>query len=321
MDADAPPTVIGLNPFEPGFYDDPYRQYAEIQATRPIHKSDLGPWLVTRWDDVHAVLRKPGTSVEERNIAHEGPSRREQLADLVEGREARRSRAILNIDPPDHTRIRRLVSKAFTPRAVEQIRARTGEMVEEILDDLATREGPVDLISELAFPLPFAVISEMLGMPEGDRDQLRTWSHLVTQFLDPILAFQNAEAIFEASDNMWAVVNDAIAWKRARGDEGDLLSALIAAEDDGDTLSDAELVENVVLLFLAGHETTVNLIGNGTTRCSSTPTSEPGSWPTPPSTPTPWRSCCASTARCSSRVASPSSPSRSASTWWPPASS
>ncbi|MBX3283765.1 MAG: cytochrome P450 [Actinobacteria bacterium] len=264
MDADAPPTVIGLNPFEPGFYDDPYRQYAEIQATRPIHKSDLGPWLVTRWDDVHAVLRKPGTSVEERNIAHEGPSRREQLADLVEGREARRSRAILNIDPPDHTRIRRLVSKAFTPRAVEQIRARTGEMVEEILDDLATREGPVDLISELAFPLPFAVISEMLGMPEGDRDQLRTWSHLVTQFLDPILAFQNAEAIFEASDNMWAVVNDAIAWKRARGDEGDLLSALIAAEDDGDTLSDAELVENVVLLFLAGHETTVNLIGNGT---------------------------------------------------------
>lgn len=263
MDADAPPSVIGLNPFEPGFYDNPYRQYAEIQAERPIHKSELGPWLVTRWDDVHAVLRKPGTSVEERNIAHEGPSRREQLADLVEGREVRRSQAILNIDPPDHTRIRRLVSKAFTPRAVEQIRARTGEMVDEILDDLATREGPVDLISELAFPLPFAVISEMLGMPEGDRDQLRTWSHLVTQFLDPILAFQNAEAIFEASDHMWEVVNDAIAWKKARGDEGDLLSALIAAEDDGDTLSDSELVENVVLLFLAGHETTVNLIGNG----------------------------------------------------------
>lgn len=264
MDADAPPSVIGLNPFEPGFYEDPYRQYAEIQTARPVHKSEIGPWLVTRWDDVHTVLRKPGTSVEERNIAHDGPSRREQLADLVEGREPRSSRAILNIDPPDHTRIRRLVSKAFTPRAVEQIRARTGEMVDEILDDLATREGPVDLISELAFPLPFAVISEMLGMPEGDRDQLRTWSHLVTQFLDPILAFQNAEAIFEASDNMWAVVNEAIAWKRARGDEGDLLSALIAAEDDGDTLSDAELVENVVLLFLAGHETTVNLIGNGT---------------------------------------------------------
>jgi cytochrome P450 len=264
MDADAPPTVIGLNPFEPGFYDNPYRQYAEVQASRPIHKSEIGPWLVTRWEDVHTVLRKPGTSVEERNIAHEGPSRREQLADLVEGREPRSSRAILNIDPPDHTRIRRLVSKAFTPRAVEQIRARTGEMVDDILDDLATREGPVDLISELAFPLPFAVISEMLGMPEGDRDQLRTWSHLVTQFLDPILAFKNAEAIFAASDNMWAVVNEAIAWKKARGDEGDLLSALIAAEDDGDTLSDAELVENVVLLFLAGHETTVNLIGNGT---------------------------------------------------------
>ena len=135
MDADAPPSVSGLNPFEPGYYDDPYRQYAEIQSTRPVHKSEMGPWLVTRWDDVHTVLRKPGTSVEERNIAHDGPSRRQQLADLVEGREARNSRAILNIDPPDHTRIRRLVPKAFTPRAVEQVRARTAQMVDEILDD------------------------------------------------------------------------------------------------------------------------------------------------------------------------------------------
>lgn len=99
-------------------------------------------------------------------------------------------------------------------------------------------------------------------MPEGDRDELRAWSHTVTQVLDPVLAFQHAEEIFAAVDEMHRVILEAIAWKRGRHDD-DLLSALIAAEDGGDVLSDAELVDNVSLLFLAGHETTVNLIGNG----------------------------------------------------------
>lgn len=265
--ADAPQTVLGLNPFEPGFYEDPYAQYATLREHEPIHHTALGPWLVTRWEDAHTLLRKPGTSVEDRNIDMGGPTRREQMAafraehglpDLPE-----RSLAILNIDPPDHTRIRRLVSKAFTPRAVERIRARAGELVDAILDDLATREDPVDLISELAFPLPFVVISEMLGMPEGDRVQLRTWSHTITQVLDPLLAMQHPKEIYEASINMRGVIAEAIAWKRGRSDD-DLLTAMIDAEDGGDTLSDAELLENVVLLFLAGHETTVNLIGNGT---------------------------------------------------------
>lgn len=256
--------VGGLDPFAPGFYENPYAQYTGLRDHDPVHHSVFGTWMVTRWDDVHALLRKPGTSVEDRNIVDDGPTRRQQLADLVEGRKVRRSLAILNIDPPDHTRLRKLVSKAFTPRAVERIRDRAGVLVDEILDDLDERsgDGPVDLISELAFPLPFTVISEMLGMPEGDRAQLREWSHTVTQVLDPILAFQHAEAIFDAIDHMNAVVAEAIAWKRGRNDD-DLLSALIAAEDDGDVLSDEELVANVALLYLAGHETTVNLIGNG----------------------------------------------------------
>ncbi len=254
--------VGGLDPFAPGFFDDPYAQYAELRDHDPVHHSVFGTWMVTRWDDVHALLRKPGTSVEDGNIADR--SRRDALVELVPGREPRRSLAILNIDPPDHTRIRKLVSKAFTPRAVERIRHRAGTLVEEILDDLGQRDEPVDLVAELAFPLPFTVISEMLGMPEGDRDQLRRWSHTVTQILDPILAFEHAAAIFEAADAMRDVVADAIAWKRGRPDDDDLLSALIAAEEEGDVLSDAELVENVVLLYLAGHETTVNLIGNGT---------------------------------------------------------
>jgi cytochrome P450 len=127
----------------------------------------------------------------------------------------------------------------------------------------ARRNEPVDLIADLAFPLPFQVISELLGMPEGDRDQLRAWSHTLTQVLDPLLVMEHAEAIVEASDRMVEVVTAAIAWKRQRDDD-DLLSALIRAEDDGDVLSDHELIDNVTLLYLAGHETTVNLIGNGT---------------------------------------------------------
>ncbi len=256
-------TVNGLDPFAPGFYDDPYQQYEALRRTDPVHRTQLGSWVVTRWSDVHAVLRRPGTSVEDDNIANDELSRRRRLAaDLPEGRHVRGSRAILNIDPPDHTRLRRLVSKAFTPRAVERIRVRTGELVDELLDDLAQADGPVDLVSGLAFPLPFTVISEMLGMPEGDRDQLRTWSHTITQALDPLLAIEHADAIAEASDRMWEVVRGAIEWKRGRDDD-DLLTALIRAEDDGDVLDDHELTDNVTLLYLAGHETTVNLIGNG----------------------------------------------------------
>ncbi|WP_426572059.1 cytochrome P450 [Aquihabitans sp. McL0605] len=265
MTDEAPTSVIGLNPFEPGFYANPYAQYAEIRATDPIHKSALGPWLITRWADVHTLLRTPGMSVEERNITMDGPSRRERMNELRAangGAPIERSLAILNIDPPDHTRIRRLVSKAFTPRAVERIRSRAGDLTDEILDDLAGRGEPVDLISELAFPLPFTVISEMLGMPDGDRLQLRSWSHTITQVLDPLLAMQHGEEIIAASIQMRRVLSEAIAWKRANPAD-DLLTAMIQAEDEGDVLSDAELLENLVLLFLAGHETTVNLIGNG----------------------------------------------------------
>jgi len=252
---------VGLNPFEAGYAEDPYPQYRRLRASEPVHRTPFGPFMLTRWADVHQLLRDPSTSVEERNIT--GETRRTMIVEADPGREERGSKGILNIDPPDHTRLRRLVSKAFTPRTIEQLRPRVQQMVDELLDDIAARGGTVDLISELAFPLPFAVISEMLGMPEGDRDQLRQWSHTLTQILDPILAETNLDAILEASDRMNEVVTAAIEWKRGRPDDDDLFSALLRAEEDGDVLSDAELLDNVTLLYLAGHETTVNLIGNG----------------------------------------------------------
>jgi len=256
-----------LDPFAPGFFEDPYAQYDAIRAAGAVHQTLFGPWLLTHWEHVHQLLREPGTSVEDRNASDDQFLLPEPSAEGRSEEELKRGdKAILNIDPPDHTRLRRLVSKAFTPRTVEQLRPRIEALVTELLDDASDDGSGWDVISGLAFPLPFAVISDMLGMPDTiDRAQLREWSHTLVQVLDPILATTNAEAIFEASDHMVEVIEEVIAWKRTRVDvDDDLLTALIRAEDGGDVLSENELRDNVMLLYMAGHETTVNLIGNGT---------------------------------------------------------
>jgi len=252
------------NPFEPGFAEDPYPQYARIRESSRCSRTIVGNLLVHRYDDCFALLRQPGTSVMDVNA---NISQRLQIPpELLKGREQRGRHAILNLDPPDHTRIRRLVSSAFTMRRVEQLRARVRQLVDAYLDELeaAGADGePVDLMSHFAFPLPFQVITELLGMPESDRDQLRRWSHTTTRILEPVATYDQLKEILAASDNMNAHVRAAIGWKR-QNPADDLLSALIAAEEDGERLSTAELVDQVSLLYLAGHETTVNLIGNGT---------------------------------------------------------
>jgi cytochrome P450 len=219
-------------------------------------------WFLTRWADCHQVLRTPGTSVDERNATMQ--LRAEAFAELGVDEEIRVNRSILDTDPPDHTRIRRLVSKAFTPRTVAQLEDRIDELVEQLLDQASAEDGPVDLIAEYAFPLPFQVIHEMLGMPDTtDSIHLRSLSQTITQALDPVLAIAHAPEIMAASEELRALLEVAIAWKRDHPGD-DLLTGLIEAEEEGDNLSDEELRDNVILLYLAGHETTVNLIGNGT---------------------------------------------------------
>lgn len=247
-----------LNPFEPGFFDNPYDQYRRLRAEHPVHENPLGPWTLTRYDDCSKLLRNPSLSVEDANA---NADRRARLFTDEERRE-RGSLAILNLDPPDHTRIRRLVSKAFTPKRVEALIPRVQELVDGMLAGVEPT-GRMDVIADLAFPLPFAVISEMLGMPEADRDQLRGWSHTVVKTLEPLTTTDDVPELVAASDAMVQHVTAAIEWKR-RAPADDLLSAMIAAEEEGDRLSTEELVAQVVLLFIAGHETTVNLIGNGT---------------------------------------------------------
>ena len=169
---------------------------------------------------------------------------------------------MLQADPPDHTRLRRLVQKAFTPRVIADLRPLIEELVDTALDEFDTT-GTVDVIADLAFPLPFVVISRMLGMPQTDALRLRDWSHTMTKTLDPILSDDDIRAASDAEELMNAFLLDVFEWKRNEPGD-DLLTALIAAEDSGDVLSDDELLAQVSLLFIAGHETTVNLIGNGT---------------------------------------------------------
>ena len=258
MSQTLPPPLF--DPFAPGFTDDPYPQYAALRAQAPVYQHPIGFWLLTRYDDVSWLLRA-ALSVEDRNI-RDGPFL--ELREQLRGDEIPRSGGVsmLDRDPPDHTRLRRLVSKAFTPRAVQALRPRITELVDGMLD-AAERERRVDLVDALAFPLPFAVIAEMLGTPPADHERIRQLSGTVVRSLEPVADPALVAAIAAADAELTAIAADMIAWKR-RNPADDLLTALIAAEDDGDALSDDELIAQTLLLYIAGHETTVNLIGGGT---------------------------------------------------------
>jgi cytochrome P450 len=249
-----------FNPFAPGFTDDPYPHYAQLRAAGPGHEQPLGFWVLGRHAEVAELLRS-GHSVEDRNA---GPSPIRELRDSV--RDRAMARSMLDRDPPDHHRLRRLVSRAFTPRSIEALEPGVVELVDAALDRIAegvARGGRVDLVEELAYPLPFTVICDMLGMPETDHVRLRELAGVVVRGLEPVndpdLVAQIAQAGDELRRRIAVVIED-----KRRSPGQDLLTALIGAEEDGDVLSDDELVAQVLLLYVAGHETTVNLISNGT---------------------------------------------------------
>jgi cytochrome P450 len=253
-------TEFTFNPFDPTFASDPYPHYAALREQDPVHATPFGPYLLTRYVDVVSVLRDPSMSVEARN-ALATPMVDPKLLEKA-GDRSRGSRAMLTLDPPDHDRLRRLVAKTFTPKTVAQLGPLCDRLVDEALDRAAV-DGGLDIVTDLAFPLPFTVISEMLGMPVDRRDDLREWSGALVKTLDPIFTEEEFDAALAAGDAMTEYVNGVIARKREHPTD-DLLSALIAAEDDGDMLDEQELIDQVVLLYVAGHETTVNLIANGT---------------------------------------------------------
>ncbi len=254
----APEEPVFFNPLDPEAHKDPYPQYRRLREHAPMLRGPLGYWVLSRYADIAAVLRDPrfGVGVDEASLmlamTQDGPG----IATMVE-----LSRWMLFRDPPDHTRLRGLVSKAFTPRALEAVRPRVVEIVKGLVDNIAGR-GEADLITDLALPLPVTVISELLGLPIEDHAQAREWAEAIAQALDPVVTEEHATRADRAVAGLAAYIGGVVGQRR-RDPGPDLLSRLIEAEDGAGHLSEAELISTVSLLFGAGHETTRNLIGNG----------------------------------------------------------
>ena len=262
-----------LDPFVEGFAADPYPIYAIERNNEPIQQLPFGPWMVFTHAESVRVLRDVSLSVDiQKAIEISGfdpRTRAKMRSEIFPDRVPREDTSILNIDPPDHTRLRKLVSSVFTPKRISELRPVIERIVDEHLDAVVARAHDagsptieMDLVSDLAFPLPFRVISEMLGIPDEDSAQIREWSHTLVRILDFTISPEELYDAVIAGENMRDHVTEIIAWKRKNLSD-DLLSALIGAEDNGDVLSDTELLDQVTLLYIAGHETTVNLIGNG----------------------------------------------------------
>lgn len=246
-------TKAEFNPFLPEVMVDPYPYYRRMRETDPVHwNGTLRAWFLTRHADVLELLRDDAFSADR--------SRSDRFRPPPPGREAR-GRSMLVSDPPHHTRLRNLVNMAFTPRMTERMRPRIEAITADLLDR-AGRRQEMDLVADFAYPLPVIVIAEMLGVPARDRDRFQEWSATLVRGLDPILDDATQEAVLDARDALLDYLRDVVAEHRAEPRD-DLMSALIAAEERGDTLSESELLTMCNLLLVAGHETTVNLIGSG----------------------------------------------------------
>ncbi|MBZ5712037.1 cytochrome P450 [Nannocystis pusilla] len=247
--------------FSPAMFADPYPIYARLREQTPVlHVPQIGVWLVTRYDDVQHILKSPELFSSERTAAID------RLRDprLSEGMELLASRSLVSIDPPDHTRLRRLVNVAFTPRAIARLERRVRDLARELVDDIV-RKDSFDLMEDLAVPLPVIVISELLGVDPARRTEFKRWSDdlLLGSRLDGHLDDAEIERIV-ASRREFIAFFRAMIEHRRREPGDDLLSDLVRAEAERDALSPEEVLTMAILLMIAGNETTTNLIGNGT---------------------------------------------------------
>lgn len=242
---------------QPATKDDPYPLYAQLRE-RGLVRSPLGLFAAADHATVASILRDRRFSS---SPAHQ-PGHRPKSYPPADPRAGLPAEDLLSMDPPDHTRLRRLVSGAFSPRVIAglepQIRDITGRLL-----TAADGAAGFDVIGALAYPLPIAVICHLLGVPEGDRAQFRAWGHEVAATLDPMTEAAAQGQARKAEKELTAYLLDLVRERRAAPDDS-ILSALIAAEEDGDRLSSGEVVNMAALLLIAGFITTVNLIGNGT---------------------------------------------------------
>lgn len=255
----AAPLFGKFNPFLPEFRRDPYPAYARLRREAPVyHSRPLGGWILTRHRDIVAVLTDPRFSVDRRQSKLF--KKFNPLESLPPAFAEAIFRNLLMLDAPDHTRLRKLVVKAFTPRMVERLRGRIESLVDELLDAVAAR-GTLDLVHDFAYPLPIIVIAEMLGLPPADREQLKHWSDEVATLLDPFQAENGMQGAEDAFFGLKAYLEPIFADRR-NAPRDDLISSLVAVREGSDGLSDAELLSLCTILLAAGHETTTSLIGN-----------------------------------------------------------
>jgi len=236
----------------PEYFQDPLAHYAAMRADGPVTLAVLPDgtpaWFVTGYAEVRAALADPRLLKDWRKLSQPGRTPAETINFI--------STNLLNMDPPDHTRLRRLVLKAFTPRRIAALRPRVEAIASSLLDAMGDSGGTVDLMRAFAFPLPVTVICDLLGVPAADQQRFSAWTHTV------VANDATGKELREAREAMHAYYTSLLAAKR-RAPSDDLLSALITARDNDESLSEPELIAMVYLLLIAGHETTVNLIGNG----------------------------------------------------------
>lgn len=255
-----PEIPLEFNPLQQDFRQNPYPTYRRFREADPVHWSAVfGFWVCTRYDDIVSILRHSKASANPRDW--------ERFDDYVEALGETgpaydmQSRWMLLENPPDHTRLRKLVTKAFTPRVVENMRAHIQDIVHDLLDTVHAKRR-FNIIQDVAFPLPVIVIAELIGVPTQDREYFKDWTAALARSLDPIVTPEIIQAADKATEDLIAYFATLVA-ERRDSPQNDLLSGLIAAEEEGDKLDETELLATAILLFAAGHETTMNLIGNG----------------------------------------------------------
>jgi cytochrome P450 len=257
--------------YSPDFRASTHETYARMREESPVHlqpglDGETPIWFVTRYDDVVAVLTDNERFVLDPGLALTPEEIAKREAESPFEPDERVNENLLSKDGADHRRLRRLVTKAFTPRMVEQLRPRIQEIADELIDRVAER-GSMELVDDFAFPLPITVIAELLGIPAQDQQRFREWSN---SFVLPPLTPELQEQLARHTDEFVAYLDDLFAKRRAVPTD-DLVSALVQAEDQGDHLSANELYSMVVLLIVAGHETTVGLITNAVLALLSNP--------------------------------------------------
>ncbi|OCK53821.1 cytochrome P450 [Bradyrhizobium sp. LMTR 3] len=247
-----------FNPLAPEFIRNPYPHYERMRTTDPVHLTPLGMYVASRHAEVSLVMRDKrfGKDYVERTVRRYGP----KIMDEPVFRSM--SHWMLQQDPPDHTRLRGLVVKAFTARRVEDMRPRIQQVVDETLDRVIP-QGQMDLIEDFAFRLPVTIICDMLGIPEDHREAFYTGSRDGGRLLDPVPLSPEEIKQGNASNALAAMYFQQLFDLRRKSPGDDLITQLVQAEEDGSKLTNEELTANIILLFGAGHETTVNLIGNG----------------------------------------------------------